>query len=188
MSLSRCRFGCGSRPSSVRGRSCRPLRTRGHRCRQAPKFQRSLPGTPAAVVAWLTAVSSRCAKASVIGRSTSDEAGGALADGCGDVGSPAQPDAARSSIAVTTRAARPCTHCKQSIRKEPCRRTSFHVNSLMVTDWLALRGFVLRQVVPDDAHLTMRQAGRIAMELAVEFPRRATLVAVRVDFVAVGEP
>ena len=76
-------------------------------------------------MAWLTAVSSRCAKASVIGRSTSDEAGGALADGCGDVGSPAQPDADRSSTAVTTRAARPCTHCKQSIRKEPAAERRF---------------------------------------------------------------
>ena len=53
---------------------------------------------------------------------------------------------------------------------------------------LALGGFVLRQVVPDDAHLAMRQAGRIAVELAVELPRRAALVAVRVDLVAVGEP
>ena len=58
------------------------------------------PGTPAAVIAWLTAASSRCARASFICFAVSDEAAELVADDCGGVDLSAQPEVA-SSTAVT---------------------------------------------------------------------------------------
>jgi len=61
------------------------------------------PGTPAAVIAWLTAESSRCATASSTGFAASDEAGAAVVDNWGDPDSPAHPEAANSTV-VTAKA------------------------------------------------------------------------------------
>jgi hypothetical protein len=105
--------------------------------------------------------------------------GGALADGCGDVGSPVQPDVASSSTAVTARAV---------IRTVIESRVFARSLAAAAASPLALSGFILRQIVPHDPHLTTGQARRVAMELAVELPGRAALVAVRMDLVSVGKP
>lgn len=109
-----------------------------------------------------------------------------MVDGCGDVGSPAQPDIVSSRTAVTARvvirALIACRVFETAPAPVPVQADAGAASPL------AFSGFILRQVVPDDAHLTMGQAGRIAMQFAVELPRRAVIVAVRVNFVAVGEP
>jgi hypothetical protein len=75
-------------------------------------------------MAWLIAASSRCARASFNGFAASDEAGGLVADDCGDVDSSAQPDAA-SSTAVTARAITRALIASQIIRKWPAAEPHF---------------------------------------------------------------
>src|SRR5947209_889541 len=72
----------------------------------------------------------------------------------------------------------------------PRRARSFVRSSLarLCAGPLSLGRFVLGKVVADDAHLTAGQTGCVPVVLAVEFPCRAAVVAVRVDLMAVGEP
>lgn len=90
-----------------------------------------------------------------------------MADGC-DAGAPAQPDIVSSRTAGTARAViRALISCRVFATAPAPVPVNAHVGAASP---LALSGFVLRQIVPYDAHLTVRQAGRIAVELPVQLP------------------
>jgi hypothetical protein len=78
----------------------------------------------AAVIAWLTAASSRCASASFIGFAVSEVAGGLVVDDCG-FDSSAQPDVATSTTAITARAIIRALIARHNIRKQPAAEPHF---------------------------------------------------------------